>query len=248
MFFYGKSDIGKKRSTNQDAFDIRELCGGVMLLTVCDGMGGASGGNIASELALRTYVEFVKKGYFENCDIFKLLTDGVQKACAAVFEKAESDSALLGMGTTLVSALIVGRTAYVVNVGDSRLYLASGKTIMQVTKDHSFVQYLVDTGRLSEKEAESAPMKNVITRSVGNERKTSPDSYKIDLNDGNYILLCSDGLTNCVKKEKMLQTIIKKRPVRTKGSDDIRHKAERLVELANEGGGTDNITAILGII
>ena len=248
MFFYGKSDIGKKRTTNQDAFDIRELREGVLLLTVCDGMGGANGGNIASDLALRTFVDFICKGFSEECDVFKLLTDGVQKACSTVFEKAESDNTLLGMGTTLVSALIIGSSAFVVNVGDSRLYLACGKTIKQITKDHSFVQYLVDTGRLSEKEAETAPMKNVITRSVGNEKTTSPDSYKIELKAGCYLLLCSDGLTNCVKKEKMLQTIMKKRPAITKESDDIRHKVDRLVELANEGGGTDNITAILGII
>ena len=170
------------------------------------------------------------------------------KACSAVFDKASEDESLSGMGTTLVSALVIGNTAFVINVGDSRLYRLKGKELEQVTKDHSFVQYLVDTGKLTPEEAETAPMKNVITRSVGNERSTDPDTFKIELQSGEYLLLCSDGLTNCVKKDRIAKVISKKCPQRMKVSDDIRHKAETLVDLANEGGGTDNITAVLGIV
>ena len=212
MFFYGKSDIGKKRISNLDAFDIREIKDGVWLCTVCDGMGGARGGNVASDLAMRTFVNIVSSNYKPDCDIDALLTEGVNSANKAVFEMSSSNDALCGMGT----------------------------------KDHSFVRYLVDTGRLTEEEAETAPMKNVITRSVGNEEKTSPDLFKVDASDRGYILLCSDGLTNCVKKDKLLHVITRRHPISIKEDYEIRHKVNALIDLANLGGGTDNITAVLG--
>lgn len=246
MFFYGKSDIGKKRISNQDAFDIREIKDGVWLCTVCDGMGGARGGNVASDLAMRTFVNIVSSNYKPDCDIDALLTEGVNSANKAVFEMSSSNDALCGMGTTLVAALIDGSTINVVNVGDSRMYYICGKECRQITKDHSFVRYLVDTGRLTEEEAETAPMKNVITRSVGNEEKTSPDLFKVDASDRGYILLCSDGLTNCVKKDKFLHVITRRHPISIKEDYEIRHKVNALIDLANLGGGTDNITAVLG--
>lgn len=246
MFFYGKSDIGKKRISNQDAFDIREIKDGVWLCTVCDGMGGARGGNVASDLAMRTFVDTVFADYTSTCDIQKLLCRGVEKANTAVFEMSSGNEALRGMGTTLVSALISGNTASIVNVGDSRMYYIYGKECKQITRDHSFVRYLVETGRLTEEEAETAPMKNVITRSIGNEEKVLPDTFEVDISDGGYILLCSDGLTNCVKKEKLLHVITRKRAINTKEDHEIKHKVNSLIDLANSGGGTDNITAVLG--
>ena len=244
MFFFGKSDIGKRRSTNQDSFNITSLPDGSFLCTVCDGMGGANGGNIASELASGVYADYVQEHIKDATDNRpELLYRAVAEANTAVFEKAASDEALNGMGTTLVSALIDknGDTT-VINVGDSRMYYLENGNLTQITRDHSYVQHLVDIGQITVKEAENASIKNIIIRSVGNEKKANPDLFTLKLAPDSYILLCSDGLTNCLDND----TIVKNISASTK--EELASCVDNLINLANNAGGPDNITVILGKI
>ena len=261
MFYFGISDIGKKRSQNQDSFSITPL-EGALLCTVCDGMGGALGGNVASELADSVYTEHIQnafagqishEGETDRVGIRDILCDAVSEANAAVSARAASDESLHGMGTTLVSALFLGDTMYAVNVGDSRLYLIGSGGITQITHDHSYVQYLLDLGKITEEEAARAPMKNIITRSVGNEEEVTPDIFVQKLPESGYVLLCSDGLTNFVP-EPQIQSIVTGFSDGTidtpfsdpeSGREALRERVNRLVRLANEAGGGDNITAVL---
>lgn len=160
-----------------------------------------------------------------------------------MYEKAASDESLRGMGTTLVSALVApDGSITAINVGDSRMYCIDGGELRQITRDHSYVQYLVDMGQLTISEAENASIKNIIIRSVGNEEESNPDLFTLRLSEGSYILLCSDGLTNCVQKADIAAAVSAETQ---KELDDC---AGQLIFLANEGGGIDNITVILGKI
>ncbi len=241
MFISGKSDVGKRRVNNQDCFSIDELGSGSYLLTVCDGMGGANGGNIASEIACRVYTDYVKENYDPSAESdAELLKSGVTKANTAVYEAAAADPALQGMGTTLVSALVrENGSATVINVGDSRLYSLADGSITQVTRDHSYVQYLVDMGQITVSEAKNFSRRNIIIRSIGNEAKTNPDIFDIDPIKGGYLLLCTDGLTNCVSNEVIAGT------VSASDKEQLDACADKLIDLANDGGGSDNITVLL---
>ena len=244
MIFSGKSDVGKRRANNQDNFNITELTGGACLLTVCDGMGGANGGNVASRIACSVYTETVCKGFSPDAPHdTALLKEAVAAANTAVYEAAQADESLKGMGTTLVSALVTedGHVS-VINVGDSRLYALTAGELKQITRDHSYVQYLVDMGQITMKEAKAASIRNIIIRSVGNEPETVPDLFSLDLAAGAYLLLCSDGLTNCVSNEAMASAI------HAENGEELTRCAETLVALANDGGGIDNITVVLGKI
>ena len=244
MIFSGKSDVGKRRANNQDNFNITDLAGGACLLTVCDGMGGAKGGNVASGIACSVYTETVCRGFSaEEPHNTALLKEAVTAANTAVYEVAMADEALKGMGTTLVSALVTpdGRIS-VVNVGDSRLYALTDGELKQITHDHSYVQYLVDMGQITMKEAKTASIRNIIIRSVGNEAETTPDLFSLSLQEGAYLLLCSDGLTNCVANDVLAAT------VHAEDLDSLNRCAETLISLANEGGGIDNITVVLAKI
>lgn len=241
MIFNGISDVGKRRSANQDSYDITDLGNGYTLLTVCDGMGGANGGNVASETAVNAFTDYLRDNFAPDKDLAALMKSAVSEANTAVYEKSKTDKALSGMGTTLVSALISDNGSVVaVNVGDSRMYRIDGEGMRQVTKDHSYVQYLVDMGQITLKEAESASIKNIIIRSVGNEEKVTPDLFRFKLEKGDFVLLCSDGLSNCVKKAELSAS------VKGDTESELADCAKHLIQLANDGGGTDNITVILG--
>jgi len=168
MIFSGKTDVGKRRANNQDKFDITELESGAVLLTVCDGMGGANGGSEASRIAISVYTETVSSGYASSLsDLGNLLRRAVAAANKAVYDAAASEESLSGMGTTLVSALVSpDGHVDVINVGDSRLYHITDEGNKQITRDHSYVQYLVDMGQITVKEAKTASIRNIIIRSV----------------------------------------------------------------------------------
>ena len=240
MIYSGKSDVGKKRPNNQDSFHTAALPDGSCFFTVCDGMGGANGGSVASSLACSVYTEQVLLGYTPDASCRVLMTEAAAAANAAVFEAAQKDEALRGMGTTLVSAIVRpdGETT-VVNVGDSRLYVTQNGNLRQITHDHSYVQYLVDKGQMTLRQARESSARNIITRSIGNEPQVSPDVFELILTEGQYILLCSDGLTNNVEPELLSQTVLG-------AGEDPDAVVGSLIALANEGGGTDNITVILG--
>ncbi|MBQ7780055.1 MAG: Stp1/IreP family PP2C-type Ser/Thr phosphatase [Clostridia bacterium] len=241
MFICGKSDVGKRRVNNQDCFSVTPLSGGAFLCTVCDGMGGANGGNIASEIACRVYTDFVKESFSpENENDAELMKAAITCANTAVYEAAQADQALKGMGTTLVSALVREKgKATVINVGDSRLYSLGAGQIRQITRDHSYVQYLVDMGQITVNDAKSASIRNIIIRSIGNEAKTNPDIFHLDHETDGYLLLCTDGLTNCVPNDVIAEN------VKADSGEELEKCAEKLIDLANEGGGNDNITVLL---
>jgi len=253
MFFFGKSDIGKKRFENEDSFIAKQICENVWLCAVCDGMGGANGGQVASSLAVREFTDSLENALAPDieesrykgseADIPALLALAVKKANTAVYERAKGESGLSGMGTTLTAAFIIGGTLYAVNVGDSRLYLVENGTMSQITKDHSYVQYLVDMGKLTPGEAENNPNKNIITRAVGTEQNVEHDLYTLQLpgRGEGYILLCSDGLTNFVSAEDIVGVILSDHG----GKKELEKKIDTLIKKANDNGGGDNITAVL---
>ncbi len=240
MILSGKSDIGLKRSTNQDCFNVTKLPDGCLVATVCDGMGGASGGNIASEIACRVYTDRIVSEFIpDKSDVRALMLSAVSDANKTVFERAKTSDELKGMGTTLVSVLLTSDgNAKIVNVGDSKLFAVTADSMKQITHDHSYVQYLVDMGQLTVLEAQKASIRNIIIRSVGNEENAKPDLFELQMTDEMTLLLCSDGLTSCAEHEQIVKII-------NECDDNLDEAADRLIELANSGGGNDNTTVVL---
>lgn len=247
MHYFGMTDIGKVRDTNQDHYFVGNLLPDeeeeILLAAVCDGMGGANGGSVASKLCVDTYVGEMKKGVagiireklpHDACE--SIMTYAVGCANRAVYTAAREDPSLRGMGTTLVSVLFFRQTAYIVNVGDSRLYIHTTDGISQLTHDHSYVQTLVDQGKLLPEQAKNHPNKNVIMRAVGTEPTVTPDYFKV-LPDRKDFLLCSDGLSNFVTNTDMQDSM--------RRHESASEAVKELILLANERGGGDNITAVL---
>lgn len=248
MSYYGISDIGLVREENQDSCYATAICGNASLYIVCDGMGGENGGKTASNTAIKVFCESLQKRLSDfilrnrvllkyKKNIPTILYDALDDANTAVHQAAVSDPQLSGMGTTLVAALVIDNTAFIINVGDSRAYVSSGDNIKQITKDHSYVQFLLDMGKITEEEFKNHPQKNVITRSVGVDNYVLPDIFKISLVNGQYLLLCSDGLTNAVEDAEICRYL----------NDDasVEEKSKSLVELAKQNGSSDNITILL---
>lgn len=248
MLFYGKTDVGKRRAVNQDNFIIKKYSPDVLFAVVCDGMGGANGGNVASSLAAETFAARVDEYESEHQaffglgeeDILDLLSDAATEANRAVYRRASSDITLSGMGTTLVGCIISGERAYVVNVGDSRMYVIYKGEITQVTHDHSYVQYFIDQGKMTVEEAKKSRNKNLITRAVGIERTVGADLFTYDMPNGSYALLCSDGLSNLIEPEEIIEIVST-----PQDSDAAERVCENLITEANRRGGNDNITAVL---
>lgn len=237
MKIYSKIDKGVVRQSNQDAFLAGEISPTVSFAVVCDGMGGANAGNIASETAIKCISEYLLKSYRENMtndDIEKLINNAIISANIEVFEKASKNEELKGMGTTAVVAVINNGIGIIANVGDSRIYLVNGN-ITQLTTDHSVVQSLLESGKISVKDARVHPEKNVITRALGAESNVVADSSQLALQQDDTLLLCTDGLTNFVNEEDILNTF---------KEYDASLVPEKLVELANKAGGGDNITVV----
>ncbi len=237
MKIHSKTDIGKVRSSNQDAYFVGELENGAVFAIVCDGMGGANAGNIASETAIKCISDYVLRSYRIGMDEFekeKMLENAITSANIDIYEKSVKDSSLSGMGTTAVVALIENNKAIISHVGDSRAYLI-GDELSQLTKDHSIVQSLLESGKISAEDAKSHPRKNVITRALGAEENIVCDSVQIDFSEGQALLLCSDGLSNFAENDDILKTF------KTELQENV---PEKLVELALSGGGGDNITVV----
>ena len=199
MDYWGLSDIGKVRAQNQDSFRIEELDRHTVLAVVCDGMGGAKSGNIASRLATDVFTDEVVRSYkpgMSQEQTEQLLVGAVKLANFTVYDQARQFEEFAGMGTTLVAALVSGRTATVVNVGDSRCYHITREDIRRITVDHSLVQMMVERGDLTAEEARSYPGKNFITRAVGTEPTVETDVFAIGVERGDALLLSSDGPHN----------------------------------------------------
>ncbi|MCF0142446.1 MAG: Stp1/IreP family PP2C-type Ser/Thr phosphatase [Parasporobacterium sp.] len=235
MNSYGITDIGVSRKYNQDySLECDEPIGHLdNLYVVCDGLGGHNAGEYASSAAAENFFDYCEAS--DSRMPLSIFKEAITKANRLVFEKGQEPE-YKGMATTLVAATVRDGTAYVVNVGDSRAYIF-GDEITQVTWDHSYVGELMRTGRLSKEEAMSHKKNNVITRAVGAEPAIEPDYFQASLEEGEILLMCSDGLYNMVSETTMQQVLM------AKGT--LKAKAERLVELANEAGGMDNIAVVL---
>lgn len=233
---FAKTDIGRKRSMNQDSLFCSETPLGNLpnLFVVADGMGGHSAGDYASSCAVRTIENEVMLN--EETEPIKIMKQAIEAANTEVYKKAESDPAYSGMGTTVVMGTIIDDVLYIANVGDSRLYLIDDE-ITQITKDHSYVEEMVQSGKLTEEEARVHPDKNIITRAVGVLDSVVPDFFEVDVREDDRILLCSDGLSNMVTDEEIFKI------VREEG--DLGDHTDKLIKLANHNGGKDNITVIL---
>lgn len=235
---YAITDIGKVRSENQDRVRYAENVSPAFgVLAVCDGMGGANAGSIASETAVDTFVDNVSAHLVNRKDklpLDEVILEGAGRANAVVYERSVSDLACEGMGTTLAAALVTAKSCRVVNVGDSRVYLISGGTIRQITRDHSFVEDLVERGIIRREEARTHPRKNIITRAVGVEPTVECDVFAPKVKKNDILLLCSDGLSNTVTDEELLDTVVQNK--------DLPKVAQALLELALERGAPDNVT------
>ena len=240
MEYWGLSDIGRVRAQNQDAFRIEELDRHTILAVVCDGMGGAKSGNIASRLAIDVFVDEVKNSYKNSMtqeQIGQLLQNAVKLANFTVYDQARQFEDFAGMGTTLVAALLSGKIATVVNVGDSRCYHITRSDIRRVTVDHSVVQMMVDRGELTAEEARNYPGRNYITRAVGTEPTVESDLFAIRVERGDALLLSSDGLHNEVDDQDILFEV-----VHGVNNDNC---CQRLLDIANMRGSPDNVTSVL---
>lgn len=237
MEIYSKIDKGVIRHSNQDAFFAGEISPNITFAVVCDGMGGAKAGNVASETAVKTISEYIIKSCRNNMSvdhIIKMLKNAITSANIEIYDLAKSNEHLSGMGTTVVAAVVMDGNAVIANVGDSRIYLVNDK-LTQLTTDHSIVQTLIETGKITLEDAKVHPRKNVITRALGAESEVAVDIAEYGLTKGDTLLLCTDGLTNFANENDILNTF---------KQNDISNVSEKLVDLANMGGGGDNITVV----
>lgn len=237
MKIQGKTDIGLVRETNQDAYEFGYFENGDCWAVVCDGMGGVSGGQVASSICVEKISEAIKRGFRDKMSVNSaknLLNSAINTANSAVFKQAQESYELKGMGTTVVAVLVLGSIAVIAHVGDSRAYIIND-TVKAVTKDHSFVQLLVDTGKITEEEAKVHPDRNVITRAVGIEYVVDVEFDIVDVNGGDTLLLCTDGLNGYVEDDEIFKII----------NEYGDSSTEKLVEKANNAGGRDNVTVVV---
>ena len=240
MQCWGLSDQGCVRSQNQDAYRIEQLDKSTVLCVVCDGMGGAKSGNVASSLAVDVFVEEVRRTWISNMDQEKaghMLEAAVKLANFTVYDQAKQFEEFDGMGTTLVAALVRGRQATLINVGDSRAYKITNDGIRQITRDHSLVQMMVDRGELTPEMARTYPGKNLITRAIGTEPMVESDLFCTDMAKGEYLLLCSDGLSNMMDEQEILFEVVH--------GVNKAYCCQRLLDIAKNRGAPDNVTSVI---
>lgn len=224
---------GRKRSSNEDAFGY-SIEHGIYL--VCDGMGGAAGGEIASSIAVEEVLRMVSERQPES-PLPKIAEDAVEVANREIFSRAQRNPSLNGMGTTLVALLVEETRVWVLNIGDSRCYRLRDGRLEQLTLDHSLVEEQVRLGRMSPHEALQSPLRNVITRALGTQSGVTPDCFQFEVQAGDLFLLCSDGLTRELPDETIQSLLY--------GDASLEERAGGLVEAANRAGGRDNITCVL---
>lgn len=233
---YSMTDTGIIREMNQDYFFASDTPIGNLpnLYIVADGMGGHKAGEYASRYTIERIVASVSKSPGE--EPIAILNEAIRRANELLIEEAVEDESKRGMGTTVVAATITDRHMYVANVGDSRLYVISQK-IRQITRDHSLVEEMVRLGEMDESEARKHPDKNIITRAIGAADSVTPDFFEVDLEPEDYILLCTDGLTNMITDEEIAGVV--------QGDGSLETKVNTLINMANRNGGRDNITVVM---
>lgn len=233
---YSMTDIGRKRKLNQDTvYSCENPLGNLPnLFVVADGMGGHKAGDYASAYTVKAIEREV-----EACEYtapIRILREAIAAANREIYQKASTEEDYQGMGTTTVAATIIGDILYVANVGDSRLYLID-RGITQVTKDHSLVAEMVRVGTLLEQDARRHPDKNIITRAVGAASDVEIDFFEVELKKGDFIVMCTDGLTNMVEDDEIFRI--------TNSQKSVDMIAEELIKMANHNGGKDNIGVVI---
>lgn len=235
----GKTDVGLRRHENQDTFAV-EQGEKLLIAVVCDGMGGAEGGQIASSLAVETFMQEIRallRADMTAGQLRELASFCVAKANTAVYQRALQEPAYQGMGTTLVSAVAGERDAVICNIGDSRAYLIHNGEMMRITHDHSVVQTLVENGDITAEEARTHPNRNLITRALGPDETTLCDAFDVSFAHGDKILLCTDGLVVTATDEEICRIVC--------ADKRAEEKLDDLIALAKAQGAPDNVTAVL---
>lgn len=234
----GASHPGRVRASNQDAFLCGKLASETAFVVVCDGMGGANGGNVASSIAMRCIANRLVEDYRESATpeaIRELLESAVSDANAEVYGAACEEAELFGMGTTVVAAIAVSDAVYIAHVGDSRAYMLEPHSIEQITRDHSVVQDMVDKGQITAEQAKTHPQKHFLTRALGVESEIECAFTRASFPDDGTLLICTDGLSNMVSSE-MIETLVRTFP--------FAEIPMKLITTANLAGGSDNITVV----
>jgi protein phosphatase len=243
MQSWGLTDPGCVRKQNQDAYRIEQLDRHTLLCVVCDGMGGAKSGNVASSLAVEVFAEEIRRSWkpgMESDRIDQMLRSAVKLANFTVYDQSAQFEEFSGMGTTLVAALVRGRDAAVINVGDSRAYAVDRDGIKQLTVDHSLVQMMVDRGELTPELARTYPGKNFITRAIGTEPVVESDLFHHRVDRGDCLLLCSDGLCNMMDDQEILFEVVH--------GTNKQFCCQRLLDIAKNRGAPDNVTSVLVLV
>ena len=243
MQTWGLTDPGNIRQQNQDSYAIVPFGRDRVLMIVCDGMGGAKSGNVASSLAVEVFTDEVRRTQRPGMTPEKaaaMLRSALELANSAVFEQSQLSDDFTGMGTTLVAALIIRDTAVIINVGDSRAYLFTAEGVQLLTTDHSIVEFMVQRGELTQEQAKNHPGKNVITRAVGTEPSVEGDIYLQKLHRDDCLLLCSDGLSNVMADQEMLFEV----------AHGVRKSdcCQRLLRIAKNRGAPDNVTVAMALV
>jgi len=240
MQYWGITDPGCVRTQNQDAYQIEQLDRNTVLCVVCDGMGGAKSGNVASSLAVDVFVQEIKRTWTPGMDPEKqdqMLRNAIKLTNFTVHDQAQQFEDFTGMGTTLVAALIHGKNVTIVNVGDSRAYSIRSEGVRQLTTDHSLVQMMINRGELTPERARKYPGKNLITRAIGPETVVECDIFHRRTERGECLLLCTDGLSNLVDDQEILFEVVH--------GANKQSSCERLLDIAKNRGAPDNVTCVL---
>ena len=242
IYAWGVTDTGAVRTQNQDGFYLDVPSEHLAVGVVCDGMGGAKAGNIASMLAVETFVGTLQScqppnGEEQQEKPAAILAQAAEAANRAVFQRAATDPDCRGMGTTMVAAMVVARVAYLLNIGDSRAYYINADGISRLTRDHTVVEDMEVRGDITPEEARTHPQKNLITRALGSEEHIRADLYEKELQAGDFLLLCSDGLSNVVTDQELLYEVIH--------GGEPADCCQRLVDITLSRGAPDNVTAVL---
>lgn len=238
MIIASKTDIGLVRRQNQDCFAAGELPEDIAWAVVCDGMGGARGGSIASKIAVDIISEKIKKCYIKDMSAKSaknLLISAFEVSNISIFDTSKKDDKLAGMGTTAVVAVVDGTRVFIAHAGDSRAYLVNAAGIRQLTTDHSVVQAMLENGEITADEAKKHPQRNIITRALGVDESISVDFSEEHIEKEYSIIICTDGLTNFLETQEIYEICITGMPEKI---------SENLVKRANINGGGDNITVV----
>ena len=239
MKLVARTDIGNQRAENQDSYRAGSMPDGTVWAVVCDGMGGARGGRLASSMAAASLEEAFTAGISSvgnSADAHAFLRAAIGYTNAAIYNKAQSTPSARGMGTTVVCAIVRGNHVQYAHVGDSRAYLLHSGGLFQLTKDHSMVQELVEQGSITEQESYTHPQKSLITRALGVARTVTADCGEVEVSEGDVLMLCTDGLSNYVSADAIAGTL---------AGTPFYEAADELVEKALAAGGMDNITVLL---